>query len=192
MAGKLRLFWAVNLPGELKAKIGQMQERLKAAGAGAKWVDHHNLHVTIKFLGDTDTGQVAQIVDTAASSLKNFKAFRLEVGGLGFFPGPASPRVMWAGLRGETGMLKEVARVVEDSMAGLGFPREGRKFSPHLTLARIKPSRHTEELVRLADNESPRQAKLGIFRVASVELMQSDLTPRGPVYTLLAAVKIGN
>lgn len=191
MAKKLRLFWAVNLPEELKTKLWHMQGRLQAAGADAKWVERQNLHVTVKFLGETDAGLVAQIVDAAAGRLKSFKAFGLEVSGLGFFPGPASPRVVWAGLKGETGMLKELARAVEESMAECGFPREGRKFSPHLTLARVKSPGNTGDLARMAEEESNRGARLGSFRVSSVDLMQSDLTPRGPAYTLLAAVKLG-
>lgn len=190
MAKKLRLFWAVNLPEELKTKLWHMQESLRAAGADAKWVEHQNLHVTVKFLGETDAGLVAQIVDAAAGRLKSFKAFGLEVSGLGFFPGPASPRVVWAGLQGETGMLKELARAVEDSMADCGFPRESRKFSPHLTLARVRSSRNIGDLVKIMDDQSKRGARPGSFRVSSVDLMQSDLTPRGPVYNRLAAIRL--
>ncbi|MFZ5633582.1 MAG: RNA 2',3'-cyclic phosphodiesterase [Bacillota bacterium] len=192
MAKKLRLFWAVNLPAELKIKLVHVQERLKTAGADAKWVEHENLHVTVKFLGETDVDLVAKIVETASDSLKNCQSFRVDVDGLGFFPGSASPRVVWAGLKGEVSRLKEIARVVEDAMAVHGFPREGRKFSPHLTLARIKSSGNAGELVEIIGAEDAKIKNLGSFRVSSVDLMQSDLTPRGPVYTRLAAVKFRN
>ncbi|MCL6611561.1 MAG: RNA 2',3'-cyclic phosphodiesterase [Peptococcaceae bacterium] len=189
---KLRLFWAVNLPAELKTKLVHVQERLKAAGADAKWVEHENLHVTVKFLGDTGVDLVAGIIGTAADCLKGCRPFKLDVDGLGFFPGSASPRVVWAGLKGEVSRLVEIARLIEEAMTVHGFPREGRKFSPHLTLARIKSAKKSEDLVRIIEAEAPGIKNLGIFSVSSVDLMQSHLTSRGPLYTRLAAVKLGN
>lgn len=185
------MFWAVNLPEEIKLKLSDIRDRLQTAGADARWVEPGNLHVTVKFLGDTDAGLVAQVADSAVRCLRGFNTFRLDVGGLGFFPGPSGPRVLWAGLKGEVAFLREAARKVEDAMAPLGFPREARKFSPHLTLARIKSSRGAAGLVKAVEAEKSRVENLGGFKVAAVDLMQSGLTPRGPVYTLLASVKLG-
>lgn len=189
MASKLRLFWAVNLPEELKNRIHEIRNRLGTAG-GAKWVEPRNLHVTVKFLGDTDIDLVRPVVDSAAGRLKGVKSFSLEVGGLGFFPGTSSPRVLWAGLKGEVSLLGVVARMVEEAAAEHGFPRESRKFSPHVTLARIKSPVEAGELVAAVEKEKSRVESLGSFRVASVDLMKSDLTPRGPVYTLLSSVRL--
>ncbi len=191
MARGLRLFWAVNLPEELKKTLSKVQDRLKTAGADARWVEPRNLHVTVKFLGDTDFALVGKIVDAAVGGLKGCLPFRLEVGGLGFFPRPSSPRVLWAGLRGEVDALGEVAGRMEEAMLGCGFPPEGRKFSPHLTLARIKSPRGAADLAKIAEAESSGAECLGSFEVSSVDLMRSDLTPRGPVYTLLASVRVG-
>ncbi len=209
---KIRLFWAINLPGELRSRIARLQNRLKNSGVRAKWVECHNLHITVKFLGDTDVGLVARIVDSAASSLKSARPFRLEAGGLGFFPGPANPRVLWAGLKvevcpeQETGgrgvpssfgvaapggvgacPLENLVLTVGDAMAGLGFPPEGRRFFPHLTLARIKSN--APGLIGIVEAEAAGAEMLGSFNVSSVDLMHSDLTPGGPVYTLLASCR---
>lgn len=191
MTRKRRLFWAVNLPGELKKALGEKQARLKTAAAGVKWVEPELLHVTVKFLGDTDDGLVAGIAGTAAGALRGLGPFRLEVKGLGFFPGSSSPRVLWAGLKGEVGLLREAARRVEEAMIDFGFPREARKFSPHLTLARIKSPAGGAELAGVVDRIRSGAESPGIFRVGSVDLMQSELTPRGPVYTMLVAVRLG-
>ncbi len=189
MAKKLRLFWAVNLPGELKNKIRGIRERLGTAGR-ANWVEPRNLHVTVKFLGDTDIDLVHQVVDSAARRLKGVKSFSLEVGGLGFFPGTSSPRVLWAGLKGEVDVLGGVARMLEEAMAEHGFPRESRRFFPHVTLARIKSPAGVGDLVTAVEKERPLAESLGSFRVFSLDLMMSDLTPQGPVYTLLSPLKL--
>ncbi len=188
MGKRLRLFWAINLPEELKTKLSRVQDGLRKAGADAKWVEPGNLHLTVKFLGETDPGLVAPVIGTVSCRLRDCRAFWLEVAGLGFFPGPASPRVVWAGLKGKEGLLEDIGRIVDESMAVHGFPRENRKFSPHLTLARIRSPKNRQELIRLVDIESPRTNGLGNFKVSSVDLMQSNLTPQGPVYTLLSRV----
>lgn len=190
MAKKLRLFWAANLPGEIKDKLQLVQERLMIAGADAKWVEHRNLHITLKFLGETEAGMVAPMTGMAAGGLKGCRAFRLELGDLGFFPRQGPPRVLWVGLKGEIGLLKEAARAVDDFMAVQGFPREVRRFSPHLTLARIRSSRNVEELIRTMGEENNRAGMAGSFRVSTIDLMQSDLSPRGPEYTLLASIRL--
>lgn len=190
MAKKLRLFWAANLPGEIKDKLQLVQERLMIAGADAKWVEHRNLHITLKFLGETDAGMVAPMAGLAAGGLKGCRAFGLELGDLGFFPGQGPPRVLWVGLKGEVGLLKEAARAVDDLMAVQGFPREVRRFLPHLTLARIRSPRNVEELIRTMGEENNRAGMAGSFRVSTIDLMQSDLSPRGPEYTLLASIRL--
>ncbi|MFZ5596837.1 MAG: RNA 2',3'-cyclic phosphodiesterase [Bacillota bacterium] len=187
---KLRLFWAVNLPGELKAKLAAVVDRLGGCGADAKWVERDNLHVTVKFLGDVDTGRVEEITGTVSRGLKYFPAFRLDLGGPGFFPGPASPRVFWVGLSGGAGSLAEMAGIVDDVMGGLGFAREGRKFSPHLTLARIRSPRNIKELAGAVASLKDVFGEMGGFNVSSLDLMQSDLTRSGPVYSKLASVEL--
>jgi len=190
MGKVLRLFWAVNIPAEIKNEIAKLQGRLKkdGAGTGAKWVDARNLHVTVKFLGDTRAGEVGRISGVAAGRLNGMKSFSLGIGGLGFFPGPACPRVFWAGIKGETDRLKELVREMEAGMAECGFPPERRKFSPHLTLARLKSSGNTGALAGAVESGLPQAADLGMFKVTAVDLMQSDLIPRGPVYSLISSV----
>ncbi|MFZ5648683.1 MAG: RNA 2',3'-cyclic phosphodiesterase [Bacillota bacterium] len=187
---KLRLFWAVNLPEDFKAGISEIQTRLKNSGSDSKWVDPHNLHITVKFLGETDGGMVGEMAGAVAERLKGCGEFRLALEGLGFFPGAANPRVLWAGLKGDVGKLKEIAAAVDQCMSGLGFPREGRKFSPHLTLARLRSSKNMEDLIKGVGVETATVNSLGGFSVLSVDLMQSDLNRQGPVYSVLKSVRL--
>lgn len=187
---KLRLFWAVNLPGDFKAKISDIQDRLREAGSDAKWVDSHNLHITVKFIGDAEPKMVGEIAGAVSEKLQGYGEFRLVLEGLGFFPAAANPRVLWAGLKGDVRILKEIAGAVEDCMSGLGYPRESRKFSPHLTLARVRSSRNLEDLVKRVGEEESSVNALGGFRAVSVDLMQSHLGRQGPEYTVLRQVRL--
>ncbi|MCL5057744.1 MAG: RNA 2',3'-cyclic phosphodiesterase [Actinobacteria bacterium] len=187
---KIRLFWAVNLPPGTRKKLCYIGDRLREAGADAKWVEENNLHVTVKFLGDADPGMVDRITEGASGRLKDLGRFSLEPEGMGFFPGAHSPKVLWVGLGGDVGTLCEAALAVEDAMEGLGFPREGRKFSPHLTLARIRSPRNVERLAGLVHAEAAGINGLGIFDVDSVDLMSSTLTGSGPVYRPIARIKL--
>jgi len=188
---KLRLFWAVNLPPDLKSRLYGIGSLLKAAGADARWVEEGNLHVTVRFLGDTDPALIPRIIETVSDSLKGLSKFRLDIKETGFFPGVSRPRVFWAGLGGEIDALKKIALAVDNAMAGLGFPREGRSFAPHITLARIKSPHNIGELARAVKRESPGINKLGGFDVRSVDLMSSMLSRSGPAYSLVSAVKLG-
>jgi len=189
---KLRLFWAINLPEEHKMELSQIQSRLKDCGADAKWVECRNLHVTVKFLGETDPSRVKGITESVTGLLQTCRTFSLAMEGLGFFPGPRSPRVLWVGLKGEVGVLKEVAGAVDHAMTQHGFPPEVRKFSPHLTLARLKPALNTDKLIGAMGDEEPGVRTMGLFKIFSVDLMQSRLTRQGPSYTCLTSVKLNH
>lgn len=187
---KIRLFWAVNLPSDTRKKLCYIKDRLGGAGADAKWVEEDNLHITVKFLGDTDPGRVPGITESVSSRLKDLGRFRLEPLGMGFFPGAHSPRVLWVGLGGDVDTLGKVALAVEDAMERQGFPREGRRFSPHLTLARIRSPRNVERLAGMVRAETAGMAGLGFFDVRTVDLMSSTLTGSGPVYRTVARVNL--
>jgi len=188
--GQLRLFWAINLPEEHKLKLSRIQASLLQCGPDAKWVEYRNLHLTVKFLGETDPSMVKAITASVSQRLKLYRGFILNLEGLGFFPNSANPRVLWAGLKGEVAALKGIAGVVDHCMAEYGFAMEVRRFSPHLTLARLKSSTNKDKLIKGMEAEEPRVKALGDFNVFSVDLMQSQLSRLGPSYTCLASVKL--
>lgn len=182
----MRLFWAVNLPPAVRAQLADMQARLKEAGAGAKWVEEENLHLTIQFLGETPGEQVPVIVRAVRDKV-TVGPFNLAVSGLGVFTGRDGPRVIWAGLREGKEMLATLYRQAGEAMLALGFIPE-KRFSPHLTLARLRSPRGTAELMQLVDKSAAE--KFGIMTVNSIDLMQSELSRRGPAYSLLSRVRL--
>lgn len=185
-----RLFWAVNLPAPLKAKLASLQEKLKQTNADAKWVEEQNLHLTLQFLGSVDAQKTVSLTGNMQNALDGFPAFCLRLGGLGFFPNARRPRVFWAGITGDLPSLKRLHEHVQKANLLSGFPAEERKFSPHLTLARLRSNRGLNALLKAVEELGESAADLGELNVTSVDLMKSELSRRGPTYTVLAAVKL--
>lgn len=179
----VRSFVAVFLTPEVRAALGAEIQRLRGVARDVAWVTPENLHVTLKFLGGVEEGRldaVAVAVDAAASAAT---AFDLAVEGLGAFPTPARPRVVWAGLGAGACALAALATRLDAALASLGFPREERPFSGHVTLGRARAPRRDPALMEALAGAAGR--RFGHVPVAEIALMRSDLSPKGPRYTAL-------
>ena len=165
-----------------------MELKRHAAALSVSWVAPENLHVTVKFLGNVDAARVPSVIDALRSAVRGHAPFDLEVGGLGAFPSATRARVLWAGLIGGTAPLGALAASVEDALAHLGFPREDRPFSPHITLARVREPRRSPELAEALGVASGR--RFGQVAVPDIALMRSDLSPRGARYSTLASIAL--
>lgn len=177
----MRLFIAIELPEGIKQAIAGLQDRLKAGGARANWTRPGGIHLTLKFLGEVEEAKVPAIVRALDDAARGTGPLRIEVTGAGAFPHTRAPRVLWLGVAGDTGKLAALQARIEDAMAGLGFEREARKFSPHLTLARIRFAKPRDNWQQRIDDI--RNIALGSFEASSVSLMQSELKREGAVYT---------
>jgi 2'-5' RNA ligase len=140
----------------------------------------------VKFLGSVDDTRVQSVIDALHTAAGAHAPFELEVGGLGAFPTPTRARVLWAGLVGGVAPLSALAASVEDGLAGLGFPREDRAFSPHITLARVREPGRAPALAEALGAASGR--RFGRFAVPEMALMRSDLSPKGARYSVLAPI----
>jgi 2'-5' RNA ligase len=151
-------------------------------------VDTDNFHITLKFLGDVEDQRAEEIGASLGAAVADIDAFDIALRGLGAFPTPLRPRVIWAGVDAGERWLAAIANAVERSLAPLGFPAEARGFSAHVTLGRVREPRRdpalTEALARAVDVE------LGSARVDHVVLMRSQLSPRGARYSALAVVPL--
>ena len=161
--------------------LSSVLDELREIGKPVKPVAAHNLHITLKFLGDTDpeiVPEIEAIVNQAASSET---AFQWTFRGVGAFPSPKRPSVVWAGIENAEPCIR-MATQLNESLETLGFSAEKREFHPHLTLARIKgrPPRELFDLLEQHENTF-----FGTGSVNAIELIQSELTPEGPVYTML-------
>jgi 2'-5' RNA ligase len=175
----LRLFVAIEIPDEIRNTLAAFVKELRGVAPQAKWVRTENLHVTLKFLGHTDPAKVGAI-ENVLGSIRSGQAVTLEFKGLGYFPTEKRPRVFWAGMESSAN-LKTLAADVDHGLHKLGFPREERPFTPHLTLARFEPPGLPLKLgAAVAQNIS---RSFGSLMTREFHLIESKLKPTGAEYT---------
>jgi 2'-5' RNA ligase len=178
---QIRSFIAIELPDELKS--GQT--------ASVKWVDPYSIHLTLKFLGNIGTDMVGKIVMALEGAVLGIPPFRLEVGGLGAFPGLKRVQVVWVGVTGEVDRLSHLQQRIESGLATLGFAPESRPFTPHLTLARLRDRATPEQRQSLGQLiASASFDTVYAIDVGSLHLMRSQLTREGAVYSRIGSVKL--
>jgi len=176
----------VLLPDDVRQRLATEIERLRPHATDVAWVVPANLHVTLKFLGQLDEARVPAIADALRAACARHAAFELAVRGLGAFPSPTRPRVLWAGLEGDAGALGALAERVETACGALGMSRETRPFAAHVTLGRVREPRRQPALAEAL----ALPADFGRLRVEQVSLMRSQLSPRGARYSELAGAPL--
>ena len=176
----MRAFIAIDLPEHVHIALSQAQKVFRGVCPDARWTRPEGIHLTLKFLGEISDAQNKQVVE-ALEQLGPFEQFPVEVKGFGFFPQPHRPRVFWAGVLAPS-TLPELAARVESRLEKIGFAREERTFSPHLTLARFSVPRPQPTLVAAAAQAS---ASLGKFEASEFFLYESKLSPQGAQYRKL-------
>jgi 2'-5' RNA ligase len=184
---RLRLFVAAALPSDLRREVLDFQERLRRKIPGVRWVRADGIHITLKFLGWVESDRLCAIERLLQSEAESAEPMELELSGPGVFPRPGAPRVLWIGVREEGGMLSALQERLERGFERLGFPREGRPFSPHLTLGRVEKRVAPGGVERMLEEEAPR----GRFSLKEIDLMRSELKPEGAVYTKRLTVGLG-
>jgi len=189
---QIRSFIAIELPGEIKQALTSLQEKLKAAGgAPVRWVDPANIHLTLKFLGDIDSGITGGITAALEAAASGTHPFSVAVSELGVFPNPSRVQVVWVGLSGDLDKLNQLQKRIEDGLVPLGFKAEGRAFTPHLTIARVRDYASPDARQQLGQliGKTRIDAKYGI-KVNAVQLMRSQLTREGPIYTRISTIEL--
>ena len=181
----MRCFIAIELPPAVKSALGSLLEELKKSPADIRWVNPNNIHLTLKFLGNVNEKNIPGVINIMDAACKQYQPLTLELKGLGIFPDINRPRILWIGAEGNS-VLKGLQRDIEYGMAKIGFEREDRKFTAHLTLGRFRSLRGKEDIlekIKLRGNVS-----LGAINVSSISLMKSDLSPEGSRYARIAEV----
>lgn len=186
MIKKIRTFIAVPVPVFVQENIGILESDLKQYRADVKWVPKENIHITLKFLGDVDETRVEELVETTQRTVSGLKPFTLSVKGTGLFPDRRRPRILWVGVDMEVDRLADLAARIDEAAIGLGFEKERRKFSAHITIGRVRSGNRIQDCV---DGMEKRQFNGGSFEVREVAVMKSDLLKSGAVYTTLYRIK---
>jgi 2'-5' RNA ligase len=188
----LRSFIAIEIPSEIQQAIARATAGLQEAvpRPAVRWVAPQNIHLTLKFLGDVSPANLEQLARSLRVETANHPVFRASIGGVGVFPHPRQPRVIWIGCQAPPALVS-LYRGVEAVCARLGYVAEKRAFSPHLTLGRVGNSISPTELEHLRLAMQQVEAKdLGIFAVEAVHIFKSDLQPGGSIYTRLYSLPL--
>jgi len=181
----IRAFLAIDLPGEVRGEIAALQSRLKDVLEGVRWTRPEGIHLTLKFFGDIDKLTVGSIADIVEKKTEDCERLSFTMGSLGAFPTVKRARVLWLGVDGETEKLASLQGSMEEDFETLGFEKERRSFTPHLTLGRARSPRGRimglREVMESVGYENPSP-----FFAEGLTLFKSDLASGGAVYTELA------
>lgn len=177
----MRLFIAIAIPSEVRDSLSLLLKDLRGIARKAKWVRAENLHVTLKFLGNTDPQSLEQIAG-ALKTVRSSQAVTLDFRGLGFFPNEKRPRVFWGGMEASAN-LRPLAESIDRGLHQIGFPLEQRPFTPHLTLGRFDPPGLSPALADAVKRHSSDNFGEAIAR--EFHLIESKLKSTGAEYTTI-------
>jgi 2'-5' RNA ligase len=185
----MRIFVAVALNAALREAVAGLRSRLNAAASSLRWVPPGNLHLTLKFLGEIAERRVARVTDAVREVAGRARPFSIVLAGMGAFPSPRRPRVVWVGVGQGADELVALARDLDTTLRRMKFPKEARPFRPHLTVARAKQSGPVPDLA------GPLGALGGVVvgtqAVDALFVMESMLHPSGAIYRPVEEMRLG-
>jgi len=181
----MRTFIAIELSEDIKSALDQVESHLKYSGADVKWIAKENIHLTLKFLGEINDAKCEKIKSILDTIAKSTKPFYISIKDIGAFPKIDYPRVIWVGLDKGAVESTELAGKIDSELAKIGFEKETRPFSAHLTIGRVRSLKNKQALKEKITGYQLPSASSPRFSVGIVTLFQSKLTPSGSIYTKL-------
>lgn len=187
---RVRTFIAVEVDRAMGSRLTALQQALARSGDDVKWVEPDSLHLTLLFLGDVDERELPAVCRAVAAVCARRPPFLLALQGVGCFPTLRRPRVVWAGVGTGSAELIALHDALEPPLLDLGcYRREERQYTPHLTLGRVKADGRTDRLTQAIEKQAGWQG--GECEVGEVLVMSSQLTPQGPIYSILSTAVLG-
>lgn len=184
----LRCFIAIEMPESQKKSIKNIIDILMKSGADVKWVSSENIHITLKFLGQTDESLITSIKETLYKKLLPYNPFYIKISDVGCFPDVRRPRVIWVGIE-ESSTLKNLQKEIDNEIVKFGYSIEKRDFSPHLTIGRVRSQKGIAKMIKILDEFST--FSFGNIEIKNITLMKSELKPVGAKYHALAEIPFG-
>jgi len=192
---KIRSFVAIPIPAEIRRRLVEVENDLMPAGAGVKWVSEDNFHVTLKFLGYVEPERMEAVARGVEVAVRGIGPFEVELAEVGAFPKISRPSVIWVGVTRGAHEMITLADRTDREMAKMGFERETRPFSPHITIGRVKspknrggPPENLSGLRELIERHQNRE--VGSFGVEQVNIMKSDLQRAGAIYSVITECRL--
>ncbi|MGI5832487.1 MAG: RNA 2',3'-cyclic phosphodiesterase [Thermoguttaceae bacterium] len=191
MKNQVRSFIALEISSRVRSKISRYLDRHVTDLQRVKWVTQDQFHLTLKFLGDVPMNQMHQVITAIKTACAQTDPFDLVFEGIGAFPDKTDPRTLWIGVTEGTEESVILAEMIDTELAKLGFPRETRRLTPHLTIGRVKRGSQGDSAgigaLMLPEKEPP---FFGVSAVDAVTLFASELSRRGPKYAVLAEIDL--
>lgn len=185
-----RTFVAIEIDEAVRRRAAELVARLAAGTSDVRWVEPHNMHLTLKFLGEVPLERVPRICEVVQEGCDEVRPFALQVVGAGAFPHPGRPRTLWLGVGEGEPSAAMLEKAIDRRLRKLGFRGEKRKFKAHLTIGRVRRSGPgLVELSRLLREQAEFDA--GTTAVQLVTVFASELTGDGPIYTPLGHADLG-
>ena len=182
---KKRIFVAIDLSEEARDRVSTYITGLRNEFSKLRvsWARPEKLHLTLKFIGDTDKNWLRKLERAVSAVAGSHTSIDLSISGTGVFPSARKPRVLWLGIKGNTETLRKVSQEIEAEYEKLGFAHDKREFSPHLTIARLREPRIARELV---EKHLAQQFKAVKFSASELVLYESSFLPTGSVYSIVS------
>ena len=186
MVIKYRAFISVHI--EPNEKLMDIWNELSHGKSSLKMVDLDKLHITLKFLGDTEISMNDDIIRIIEDVTDDIAPFEILIGDMGAFPSSNYIKVVWLGVE-SSGILEKISKRLNESLKSMGFKKE-KGFKGHLTLARVKSARDKNKIIKML--KAKRDEHVLNMPVSGINLMKSTLTPKGPIYEVVRTIAIGN
>lgn len=177
----MRVFLAIEVDEGILGKILEIQKEFAKCDAQVKYVETENLHCTLKFFGEIDEKKLEDIINIIENNIKDHKPFKMSIRKIGVFPNEKYVRVLWLGME-DIDPFVDLQKKLDNNFKKLGFKKE-RSYTPHLTIGRVKGSRNKEELLDMLQKMS--EVEIGQMDIDKIVLKKSELTPAGPIYTII-------
>ncbi len=185
----MRTFVAIELDKEIKDTLSAFIQKLDTGERNIRWIKSQGMHLTLKFLGEVSEDKISDVKTVMGNIVPDFSPFHLRFNGTGTFPPQARiPRIVWIGIeKNET--LHMIHTRIEKELHKIHFPKENRKFQPHLTLGRVKEPHNLDKVIERLDQN--RNTEFGTMVVDRIMLFKSTLKPTGAEYTMLSEFHLG-
>ena len=189
MPPKYRTVVAIEISAAVKERGAALICELDRESTGVRWVKPESMHLTLAFLGEVLAEGIPDVCRAVDVAVEGRSPFGIRLAGVGAFPNRSRPRIVWIGLDEGAEQIVEMEGALSGQLGGLGFPRENRAFTPHLTIGRVREVRRGAWQLS-AQLAAQRDYEAGRMQVRELIVFSSELGPQGPTYTPLGRSKL--